>query len=193
MSARGTVLSASTWRHEGEQKRRRAGSQVGAQRRSAMEACDERRTCVAPRTTLGTMASPYSPRARKASFQRCRGRGQSTRESALQRRASVMRAPSAACAARTLVPAGGRTSTHRHQVQPGLRPLKPYSGRGVLRSLPRRFEKSRNVGVRTAASVCLPGSPGCDLPRGRGGAGDSCSALSYCSWDQAQKETTHLQ
>lgn len=42
---------------------------------------------------------------------------------------------------------------HKHQRSPGLRPGNWNSGRGVLRSLPRCFEKERNSAVILAQTV----------------------------------------
>ena len=44
----------------------------------------------------------------------------------------------------------------RHQRSPGTRPAKPYSGRGVDRSLPRYFDIARNSAVMIAQTVCNP-------------------------------------
>lgn len=48
----------------------------------------------------------------------------------------------------------------RHQRSPGFRPLKPYSGRGVDKSLPCMSENTRNSSVTCAHTVWLPVSSG---------------------------------
>ena len=45
---------------------------------------------------------------------------------------------------------------HRHQRSPALKPLKRYSGLGVVRSLPRSFEKAKNSDVTRAQIRCEP-------------------------------------
>ena len=41
----------------------------------------------------------------------------------------------------------------RHHLSPDFRPGKLYSGLGVIKSLPRIFEKSKKVDVRTTQTV----------------------------------------
>ena len=51
-------------------------------------------------------------------------------------------------------------AAQRHQLSPALRPSKPNSGLGVLRSLPWALENSRNSSVTTAQTACRPKSSG---------------------------------
>src|SRR5262245_31606287 len=48
----------------------------------------------------------------------------------------------------------------RHHLSPGCSPGKPKSGLGLLRSLPRCLEKSRNSFETTAQTLCTPRSSG---------------------------------
>ena len=52
--------------------------------------------------------------------------------------------------------ASAQRLAHRHQRSPGVKPLKRYSGRGVVRSLPRALENVKNSDVTRAQIRCEP-------------------------------------
>ena len=52
--------------------------------------------------------------------------------------------------------ASSQRAAHKHQRSPATRPLKPYSGRGVLKSLPRLIENAKNSSVTWQQTVWLP-------------------------------------
>ena len=52
--------------------------------------------------------------------------------------------------------ASAQRVAHRHQRSPGFKPLKRYSGRGVVKSFPRSLEKAKNSDVTLAQIRCEP-------------------------------------
>src|SRR3546814_1767887 len=54
--------------------------------------------------------------------------------------------------------ASSQRAAHRHQRSPSCSPPKPYSGRGVDRSLPTARENCRNSSVTMMQTVCTPRS-----------------------------------